>query len=621
MDRSRSAHTLVCPGSKSMTQRALIIGALSEQPVWVSNALVCDDSRYMSHLLRDLGCGVTWESDGVRIEPKRLHAAGSQTFCGNAGTAVRFGSCLSLVCSGMYGIDGDEQMRTRPIGALGRALTHLGVDVRYPIRQGFPPVELERVGQSPQSVAIEGRLSSQYASGIMMVAPALERSLTMHLGDAPVSQPYLKMTATMMERAGAQVSWHGAERVTIQPSRYTANRIDIEPDWSTAALILAAGTLLNVSVDIAGLTSPDVSVQGDAAFATLSTALHAPGESVLDLGDVPDLIAPLAALAPFADAPTELRNVAHARAKECDRIAVLVEAMKRLGIGVREFEDGLRVKPVPKDYRLSQPVLVDPHHDHRMAMAFALLRLRLPGIVISDPSCVSKSFPTFWNTLTQLRCFAATQYQSKQHWRSKPASSTHVWTPVLVGMRGAGKSTVGVSLAHALDYDFVDADACIEHQMGMTIADLFAQGENRQDEGAQSELSEGQETRGGEARFREREKAVLLDDLLQRSRTVVATGGGAVLNKDVRNVLAERDTIWLNPSVAVLAARIAGSDRPSLTGKPIDDELAELISAREPLYREVAQLQLSGEDDPAAIVEKICSYLVNKSVPKLSQSS
>jgi 3-phosphoshikimate 1-carboxyvinyltransferase len=395
---------LSCPGSKSMTQRALIIAALAREPVVIAGALECDDSRYLSEVLRALGITVRWEGTTVTVNPAALRAPAAPQFVGNAGTAMRFSSCLSLLIEGELSLDGDARMRQRPIGSQAEALQRLGVTVRYLGEAGYPPIALQRGSQIASEVALDISLSSQYASGLLLVAPRLPQGLTVVLQGQQVSLPYLRMTCEMMRGAGVDVNWEETNRIRVAPGSYQRSQMTVEPDWSTAAFLLGAAEIAQIDVELPHLALPAESLQGDAVFLSLIERLRQPGPHEIDLRDAPDLIAPLTAVALFARDETTIRGVAHARVKECDRIAVLCRELSRIGAEMHEYPDGLRVVPLRPPYRdRAASVELDPESDHRMAMTFGLAGLRVPGIVVREPECVSKSFPEFWSELERIR--------------------------------------------------------------------------------------------------------------------------------------------------------------------------------------------------------------------------
>ncbi|MEO8216861.1 MAG: 3-phosphoshikimate 1-carboxyvinyltransferase [Acidobacteriota bacterium] len=394
------------PGSKSMTQRALIIGSLAERPVTIVGALDGDDSRALVEVLRSLGVNVGWEGNRVHLVPAPLRSSGGRLDCGNGGTTIRFSAGLSLVCEGPLFLDGDARMRERTIRSLGLALSAMGVEVQYPSRSGYPPVRLLRTKNPPREVAIDGSQSSQFISSLLLVAPRLPDGLRLSLDGLPVSRPYLEMTMGLMSAAGASVRWAGDRSIAVDAGNYyredSLPEISIEPDWSAAAFFLAAGVLLDTDVVIRNLVPPERSVQGDAAFGWFVDELRQDRRHEFDLTDVPDLIAPLSAAALFASESTEIRGAAHTRIKESDRISVLSTELRKLGAKIEEKEDGMIIHPLKSD-PTSEAVQLDPSDDHRMAMAFGVISLRLPAIEVLNPGCVSKSFPDFWEVLSSIR--------------------------------------------------------------------------------------------------------------------------------------------------------------------------------------------------------------------------
>ncbi len=389
------------PASKSMTQRALVLAALSPGTTVIDTPLICDDSRHLTGLLRALGCTVAWRQDHVEVVAAELVAPAEPVFCGNAGTAVRFGSCLSLVCEGALAIDGDAHMRTRPIGALGDALADMGVTVSYLGSPGCPPLRLAQNHAPPPRVTVDTSVSSQYASGLLMVAPLLEDGLELTLDGALVSQPYLRMTVAMMKRTGADVHWPPGNRILVGAGGYPpVDRLAVEPDWSGAAFLIAARHLTGMDLRVPHLLDAHTSLQGDAAFTKMLTAIDE-GVGELDLTDVPDLIAPLTAVCLFAKQPVRIRGAAHTRIKECDRVAVLCRELSKIGAVMTEHDDGLDISPLGE--AAPGPHALDPEDDHRMAMTFGIVSLRVPGITVSTEGCVSKSFPDFWDKLKMIR--------------------------------------------------------------------------------------------------------------------------------------------------------------------------------------------------------------------------
>ena len=408
------------PGSKSMTQRALVIASLADRKSTIAGALDCDDSRYLVHVLRGLGTGIeaNWSDGEIHItpaaiddthdddaRPKLLKSDGQTFFCGNAGTAIRFSSALSLICEGSLTLDGDERMRGRPIGGLADALSALGVKVSFLRNPGYPPLRLEAGDAIQHHVVVDSSQSSQFASGLLLVAPHLPAGLVIKLAGKPVSQPYLDMTVRMMRRAGANAAWIDNSTLTVGRSSYTlsngAGTQLIEPDWSAAAFLLAAKFVTKTPLEIPNLIHAPDSLQGDAVFEHFLRELALPRAHTFDLTDAPDLIAPLAAAALFAEHISHVTGAAHTRIKESDRIAVLCRELRKVGARIDERPDGMVIHPLERANTTIAPL--DPANDHRMAMSFGIVSLCIPHLTINNQQCVSKSYPEFWSDLERIR--------------------------------------------------------------------------------------------------------------------------------------------------------------------------------------------------------------------------
>jgi len=397
---------LACPGSKSMTQRAIFLAALSVEPSRVEGALDCDDSSYLSNLLRCLGAEVSWDGNQVGIKPPKKYVGnGEPIFCGNAGTTVRFSSALSLIMDGVLSIDGDHHMRRRPIGGVAQALEKLGVSVSYLINAGFPPIELERRQEIAETLLeIDSSQSSQFVSAILMVAPLIPDGLRVRLSGAVVSRSYLDMTIKMMASAEVDVQWEGSRDIIISPGRYRRLQWEVEADWSAAAFLLTAGAIIRRPVEIAALVDPSHSLQGDSSFVDFEQKISRAKHPIkINLNNAPDLLPPLVCRALFGDQPVTFTDIAHARIKECDRIAVLARELRKIGGSINEYADGMTIHPLNSDLVPKNKVELDPESDHRMAMSFGILSLAYPQVKSREPQCVSKSFPNFWQVLDEIR--------------------------------------------------------------------------------------------------------------------------------------------------------------------------------------------------------------------------
>jgi len=391
--------TVACsvPGSKSVTQRALLLAALADGPSELRGALDCDDSRRLREALRALGTQLDDVDPACwHVTPGPLRAPDRALDCGNAGTTLRFLSALALLLDVPLTLDGDQHLRRRPLGDLADALAELGVTARWGGRPGSPPVTLRRAGVPGGIVTVGSGRSSQFASALLLVASRLPGGLAVRLAGAVVSRPYLALTMECLRAFGVTAVDAGAE-LRVAPGGPRGTSFDVEGDWSTAAFLLAAARIAGRDVRLRNLR--DDSVQGDRAIVGLLAGLDGPAPRVFDLRECPDLLPPLAAAAAFAPGATTITGVAHAREKESDRVAVLAEGFRRAGLRVAELPDGLRLEAGDD----TGPVTLDPHGDHRMAMAFGLLGLRRPGVRVARPECVSKSFPAFWDELERLR--------------------------------------------------------------------------------------------------------------------------------------------------------------------------------------------------------------------------
>ncbi len=436
--------TVVLPGSKSLTNRALVAAALADGTSVLRNVLFAEDTLLMMEALRTLGIALTSDEYDCVVEVSgcRGHIPESEAnlFCGNSGTTLRFLTALVALGQGRFHLDGIARMRKRPIGGLVEALQALGAGIEYPGEEGFAPVVVHAHGLRGGHVAFDSPQSSQLVSALLLAAPYASRDVLIEVaGDVP-SIPYLKMTTAIMERFGVAVledlgdsrarglparrdfvppaaqEPRGALRFIVEaPQRYQAASLSIEPDASNATYFLAAAAIAGGRVVVQGLGL--ASVQGDVGFVDVlermgcgvsreptRLSVEGPPEGVrlrgidVDLNDMPDTVPTLAVLALFADSPTTIRNVGSLRLKESDRLAALRQELTKLGATVDERPDGLIIRP-PE--RLT-PAAIDTYDDHRMAMSFALAGLKCPGLVINDPQCCAKTFPDFFERFERI---------------------------------------------------------------------------------------------------------------------------------------------------------------------------------------------------------------------------
>jgi 3-phosphoshikimate 1-carboxyvinyltransferase len=392
----RRTLALTVPGSKSETQRALVLAALADAPVVVRGASPAADGELLRAALARLGAPSRRTGHDVRVTPARSLAAVGPLWCGDAGTCVRFLAALAPIVSGPLVLDGSPRLAERPLGGLLAALGRLGVRAACTGRAALP-LRLEAASAPADRVGVDARETSQFASALLLVASRLPRGLQIELPAAPVSAAYLDLTVDLLGRFGVPVSRQGLTW-RVPPHPVAAAEVVVGGDWSLAASWRVAARLLEHELPLRGL-DPD-SVQPDRAIDALLARLDAPGDVTLDLGGCPDLLPPLAVAALFARGPVRLTGLAHARLKESDRVAVLARALAAVGADVVEHPDGLQLAPL----RSPRAAALHPAGDHRMAMAFAVLGLRVPGVVVREPGVVAKSYPAFWDHLEAVRC-------------------------------------------------------------------------------------------------------------------------------------------------------------------------------------------------------------------------
>jgi 3-phosphoshikimate 1-carboxyvinyltransferase len=404
------------PGSKSLTNRALLIAALADGESTLDGALFSDDTHYMADAWQRLGVAVHADAAANRfvvagcggIVPGRA----ADLYVGNAGTAMRFLVAALCVGHGRFRIDGMPRMRARPIQALVDALSQLGACVRCESNPGCPPVVIAADGLRGGHATIAAAQSSQFLSAVLLIAPYAREGVEVEVVGTLIAAPYIDMTSGVMRAFGATVARAGERRFTVPPQRYAARRYRIEPDASSAHYFLAAAALTGGRVRVQGLGY--ASLQGDVRFVDLLEQMGATvvrGDDFLevrggaqldgidaDLNAISDTMPTLAALAPFARRPVTIRNVAHVRLQESDRLHAVATELQRLGVRVRELPDGLIIEP-----SAIRPASIETYDDHRIAMSFALIGLRVAGIGIRDPQCVSKTFPDFFTRLEELR--------------------------------------------------------------------------------------------------------------------------------------------------------------------------------------------------------------------------
>ena len=400
------------PGSKSITNRALVCAALATGTSTLRNVLACDDTQVMVDALRTLGLVINWCKDTNTIIIQgcsgQVDVKTAKLFVANSGTTIRFLTAMLASMHGEFILDGIERMQERPIEDLARALNELGASVQL-APNGCPPVSLVATGFSHPSCTIAGVISSQFLSGLLMAIGNSPHNVQIHLTGPLVSQPYITMTLEVISSFGRIVEHNDANVYSsVGGQLMQGTDYDIEPDASAASYFFAAAAVSGGDVTVNGLS--EHSIQGDIAFCeclkqmgckveygpNFTRVIGGPLTGIdVDMNCISDTVLTLAVVALFAKGPTTIRNVKHIRNKETDRITDLARELRRIGADVVEFEDGMTITPAA--YIGS---IIETYDDHRMAMSFAIAGLRIPGIAIKNPECCNKTYPSFLVDLT-----------------------------------------------------------------------------------------------------------------------------------------------------------------------------------------------------------------------------
>jgi 3-phosphoshikimate 1-carboxyvinyltransferase len=404
------------PGSKSISNRVLLLAALAAGETTVRGLLDAEDTRVMREALERLGVPIT-----ERAEALTIHGAGgvfrekkADLFLGNAGTALRPLTAALALSEGEYFVSGVPRMHERPIGDLVDALRAIGARIDYRGKPGFPPVAIHPAKvRAAAPVPVRGDVSSQFLSALLMALPLTARDASIEVRGELISKPYVEITLNVMRRFGVDVQREGWARFALPAAKYSSpGGIYVEGDASSASYFLAAGALAGGPVRVDGVGRE--SIQGDVRFVEVLEAMGAKvrmGDGWiecagrgklraidLDLNHIPDAAMTAAVLALYADGPSRLRNIASWRVKETDRIAAMATELRKLGAQVEEGSDSLRITPGA----LKPGVGIDTYDDHRMAMSFALVAFGGVPVRINNPQCVAKTFPDYFAVLASI---------------------------------------------------------------------------------------------------------------------------------------------------------------------------------------------------------------------------
>jgi 3-phosphoshikimate 1-carboxyvinyltransferase len=405
--------TVCVPGSKSLTQRALVAAALAQNNSFINNALIAQDSLHLIEGLRALGAQIVSAKGGFFISGTagKIINGGKELFLGNNGTALRFLTALVCLGKGKYVLTGEKRLCERPVGALVEALQNMGADISS--RNNCPPVEINANGLTGGKITLQDIESSQYVSALLLCAPYTPKGMDLILLGSVVSIPYIDLTIAVMSDFGAKITQTGKYKYHVAAGKiYQGREYRIEGDASSASYFFLAAALLKKTIKVTGINRQ--SKQGDIRLLSVLEELGckvrsgenwvevsgnnlAEGDFTFDLNDMPDMVPSLAVLSAFRKGQTIIDNVAHLRIKESNRLAALVTELNRTGIEAEEIPEGLVIQGGKM-----RPAKIETYNDHRIAMSFAVAGLVVRGIEISDKKCVDKSFPSFWKELEKI---------------------------------------------------------------------------------------------------------------------------------------------------------------------------------------------------------------------------
>jgi len=406
------------PGSKSMSNRALLLAALAEGTTTITNLLESDDTRHMLNALKQLG--ITYRLSKEKQEATVEGNAGpicseepQELFLGNAGTAMRPLTAALTLGKGSYTLTGEPRMKERPIGHLVDALRQVGATIAYLENDGYPPLHIEADGLKGGDVEINGAISSQFLTALLMAAPMAQEDMSIRIIGELVSKPYIDITLDMMKRFGVDVIHENYERFHVQGGQHyrSPGTFLVEGDASSASYFLAAAAIKGGRVKVTGIGKK--SIQGDVAFAEVLEKMGAKVEwgddfvavsrgelhgIDMDFNHIPDAAMTIATTALFAKGTTVLRNIYNWRVKETDRLSAMATELRKVGAEVEEGEDYLKITPPAQ----LKHAAIDTYDDHRMAMCFSLLALDPVSVTINEPECTAKTFPTYFETLEKI---------------------------------------------------------------------------------------------------------------------------------------------------------------------------------------------------------------------------
>ena len=522
------------PGSKSITNRALVVAGLADGESELAGVLFSEDTHVMMDSLQKMGVGIRQNLNGLSVSISgtggSLQRPEETLWVHQSGTTARFCLPLAALCGQEVTIDGDKQIKNRPHEELCKALQSLGAQIEYlEAPNSFPLVVNGKDLQGGQ-ISLNGGISSQFISALLLAAPCFPDQLELNIDGDLVSRPYIDMTISVMQAFGAQVQRVNDRRYVVSPTGYRNSRYEIEPDASAASYFFAAAAISGGSITVEGLGSR--SIQGDTRFVDIvekmgakvvrsDNALSVTGTGSLigidaSMKEISDTVPTLAAIAPLASGPTVISDVAFIARKESDRVTALITELRKIGVQAEKTETGMVIYPGEV-----QEGTVHTYDDHRIAMAFAILGLVVPGITLDSPQCVAKTFPSFFDVLDQVRV----------------AGDAKLSILAIDGPAGSGKSTLAKQVAKQLSLEYLDTGAMYRSVAAVALA----QSASLDDEAEIAEIAERINIRFDDGRV-----YVDDDDLTEaiRSPEVNAAVSQVAANPGVRSIMRRQQRSW-----------------------------------------------------------------------------
>lgn len=580
--------TISIPGSKSYTNRALLLAAMTQGATTVKMPLISDDTEAMIDCLQTLRLVITRTNDSIEVSGD-ISMTINQEYTLNArlsGTTIRFLLALACVIPGTQIITGEDGLLLRPISDLVDALRAAGATITYLNKEGFPPLRVSSSQLTSKDIHVSGAVSSQYVSALLMIAP-LTKCRTVIVDGELISRPYVAMTLDTMREFGVEIVSDDAASYRIPTNQsYHTTSYQVEGDVSSASYFAAITALTGSTVQLTNI-NPN-SAQADMDFIhmleTMESAFTYGENSItiqgghglikpanVNMETCPDQAMTMAVLLAFANGTSTISGVRSLRVKETERVVAIEQELAKMGIITSSTNDVLTIHGGSP-----RPATIDTYGDHRMAMAFAVAGSKLDGMRINNPEVVSKTFPNFWEKLQEM------------------GVGLKLIQPniALIGMRGSGKTTVAKILGQKLGCEVLEIDEIIAKRIGMSIPELVAK-------------------EGWEA-FRDQE-ATVTAEAAQGNGTIISTGGGVVLRpENIAQLKSKSVVICLQASTNILEQRIgSGANRPALTNQQsLAAELKQVVSERQKLYERAADHMIeTSSKTPETVAQEIIKFI------------